>query len=107
MLSGNGAAAKPDCIASLLKTLMVDRGGEERRGERKRRGRGRRTGNVLLCVIFDLHECACTYFQNTFVSAEVKPLDSLSLHVLLIGSVALDLTSFILVGQRITLGGHG
>lgn len=34
----------------------------------------------------------------------VKPLDSLSLSVLLIGSVALDLTSFILVGQRITLG---
>lgn len=107
MLSGDGAAAKPDCIASLLKTRMVDREGErgeERRKERKRRGRGRRKGKVLLRAIFDLHECACTYFQNTFVSAEVKPLDSLSLHVLLIGSVALDLTSFILVGQSITLG---
>lgn len=85
MLSGNGAAAKPDCIASLLKTHMVDREGEERRKERKRRGREGRRGKVLLCVIFDLHECACTYFQNTFVSAEVKPLDSLSLRVLLIG----------------------
>lgn len=64
---------------------MVDREGEERRGERKGKGgegEGRK-GKVLLRVIFDFHECACTYFQNTFVSAEVKPLDSLSLHVLL------------------------
>lgn len=105
MLSGNGAAAKPDCIASLLKTHMVDREGEERRKERKRRGRGRKERSS--CVLFLTFMSACTYFQNTFVSAEVKPLDSLSLNVLLIGSVALDLMSFILVGQRITLGGYG
>lgn len=63
MLSGDGAAAKPDCMASLLKTHMVDREGEERRKERKRRGRGRRKGKVLLCVIFDLHECDAHIFK--------------------------------------------
>lgn len=66
MLSGNGAATKPDCIASLLNTHMVDRKGEGRRKE----GEGRK-GKVLLRVVFDHHECACTYFQNAFVSAEV------------------------------------
>lgn len=45
--------------------------------------------------VFSKYLCKCR---------SVKPLDSLSLSVLLIGSVALDLTSFILVGQRITLG---
>lgn len=53
MLSGNGAAAKPDCIASLLKTLMVDRGGEERRGEEKGKGgEGEGGQETSSCVLF-------------------------------------------------------
>lgn len=51
MLSGS---AKPECIASLLKTHVVDREGQERRKEAGRKGK------VLLRVVFDHHECACT-----------------------------------------------
>lgn len=53
MLSGDGAAAKPDCIASLLKTRMVDREGEERRGERKEKGgEGEGGKERSSCVLF-------------------------------------------------------
>lgn len=53
MLSGDGAAAKPDCIASLLKTRMVDREGE--RGEekgKKKEGKGKEERKGPLACYF-------------------------------------------------------
>lgn len=57
MLSGNGAPAKPDCIASLLKTHMVDGEGEEKGKEKEGKGKGgkERSSCVLFLTFMSVH----------------------------------------------------